>query len=124
MEAPALSPRPRLGLFFAPEARKFGWRSGQHLPISMPLRPLPLMCNPRLDPEWRKSVAGFIGEEVLIAVPVDVARPDQRLELFWRQLLAGGLPLQLSDDLVHAASIMNALMDMVSSRQPPGANFS
>jgi hypothetical protein len=26
----------------------------------------------------------YIGEEVLIAVPVDVARADQRLELFWR----------------------------------------
>jgi hypothetical protein len=42
----------------------------------------------------------------VIAVPVDVARAD--LELFWRQLLARGLPLQLSNDLVHAASIMNA----------------
>jgi hypothetical protein len=40
---------------------------------------------------------------MLIAVPVDVARSDQPLELFWRQLLAGGLSLELSDDLVHAA---------------------
>jgi hypothetical protein len=81
------------------------------------------MCHSRLDPELSKSIAGFIGEEVLIAVPVDVARPDQRLELFWRQLLAGGLPLQLSDDFVHAASMMNALLDTVSSWQPPGANI-
>jgi len=64
---------------------------------------------PRLDAELSQSVAALVGQEVLIAVPVDIARADQRLELFWRQLLAGGLPLQLSNDLVHAASIMNVL---------------
>jgi NHL repeat len=40
---------------------------------------------------------------VLVAIPVDVPRADQRLELFRLELLAGGLPLQLSDDLLHAA---------------------
>jgi hypothetical protein len=60
------------------------------------------MRYPRVDPRLSQSVTALIGEVVLIAVPVDVPRADQRLELFWRQLLAGGLPLQLSDDLVHA----------------------
>src|SRR6202040_4019114 len=64
---------------------------------------------PRLDAELSQSVAALVGQEVLIAVPVDVARADQCLELFWRQLRAGGLPLQLSNNLVHAASIMNTL---------------
>ena len=32
-----------------------------------------------------------------------VTRTDQPLELFRLQLLAGGLPLQLSDHLLHAA---------------------
>jgi hypothetical protein len=68
--------------------------------------------------ELSQSVAALVGEEVLIAVPVDVARADQPLELFWRQLLAGGLPLQLSDDLVHASSRMNALG--IAARLQPG----
>jgi hypothetical protein len=59
---------------------------------------------------------------VLITVPVDVARADQPLELFWRQLLAGGLPLQFSDDLVHANSIMNALGIAVSQAALPAAS--
>jgi hypothetical protein len=61
------------------------------------------MCHPRLNAELSQGVVALVGEEVLIAVPIDVARADQPLELFWRQLLAGGLPLQLSDDLVHSA---------------------
>ena len=64
---------------------------------------------PRLDAELSQSVAAFVGEEVLITVALDVARADQPLELFWRQLLAGGLPLQLSDDLVHAAHSLSSL---------------
>ena len=50
-----------------------------------------------------QSVAALVGEEVLIVVPVDVARADQPLEPSWRQLLVGGLPVQVSDDLDHAS---------------------
>jgi hypothetical protein len=32
---------------------------------------------PRLDAELSQSVAALVGQEVLIAVPVDVARADQ-----------------------------------------------
>jgi hypothetical protein len=35
---------------------------------------------PRLDAELSQSVAALVGQEVLIAVPIDVARADQRLE--------------------------------------------
>jgi hypothetical protein len=41
-------------------------------------------ATPRLDAELSQSVAALVGQEVLIAVPVDVACADQRLELFWR----------------------------------------
>jgi hypothetical protein len=41
----------------------------------------------RLDAELSQSVAALVGQEVLIAVPIDAARADQRLELFWRQRL-------------------------------------
>jgi hypothetical protein len=73
---------------------------------------------PRLDAELSQSVAALVGQEVLIAVPIDVARADQRLKLLRRQLLAGGLPRQLSNDLVHAASMMNALGIAVTVRPP------
>jgi hypothetical protein len=36
--------------------------------------------HPRVDPGLSQSVAAFVGEEVLIAVPVDVPRADQRLK--------------------------------------------
>ena len=38
-------------------------------------------------------------EDGLLAIPVDVARADQALELFRLQFLAGELPLQLADEL-------------------------
>jgi hypothetical protein len=63
-----------------------------------------LMFHLRVDAGLSQSVAALISEEVLIAVPVDVARADQPSELFRLQLLAGQQPLQLSDDLVHAAT--------------------
>jgi hypothetical protein len=57
----------------------------------------------RVNTGLRQGVAAHVGEVVLIAIPVDVPRADQPFDLFRLQLLAGGLPLQLSDDLVHAA---------------------
>jgi hypothetical protein len=57
----------------------------------------------RVDTGLSQSLAAPVGEQVLIAVPVEVARADQPLELFRLQLLAGGLSLQLSDDLLHSA---------------------
>jgi len=87
-------------------------RVREALAISIPSQ---LMCISRLDAGLSQSVSALVGEEVLIAVPVDVARADQPLDLLWRQLLASSLPLQLSDDLVHATSIMNALRIAVTS---------
>jgi hypothetical protein len=58
-----------------------------------------------VDARLSESIAAFVGEDVLIAIPVNVACADQALELFWRQLLACNLPLQLSDDLVHAVPL-------------------
>src|SRR5580704_2479360 len=40
-----------------------------------------------------------------------------------RQLLAGGLPLQLSNDLVHASSRMNALGSPDRGQQPGNLHF-
>jgi len=56
----------------------------------------------------RQGIAAHAGEQVLIAIPVDVSGADQSLELFRLQLLAGGLPLQLSDDLLHVTYSPNA----------------
>src|SRR5580704_15709123 len=96
---------------------------GQGVAVGSQWRMIVRQCAiPRLDAELSQSVAALVGQEVLIAVPVDVARADQRLELFWRQLLAGGLPLQFSNDLVHAASIMNALGIAVTVRPLSLAN--
>jgi hypothetical protein len=53
----------------------------------------------RAEPER----AGHVGEVMLVAIPVDVARADEPLKLFRLQLFTSGLPLQLSDHLVHAA---------------------
>jgi hypothetical protein len=54
-----------------------------------------LLCHARLDAGLSQNVAALIGEEVLIAVPVHVARTDQRLELFQLQPLASEQPLQM-----------------------------
>jgi hypothetical protein len=62
-----------------------------------------LMYHPRIDARLSQSFAAHVSEEVFLAIPVDVATPDQTLELFRLQLLPGDLPLQLSDDLFHAA---------------------
>jgi hypothetical protein len=61
------------------------------------------MFHPRVYAGLSQSVAALVSKEVLIAIPIDVTRANQPLELFWRQPLAGDLPLQLSDGLVHAA---------------------
>jgi hypothetical protein len=50
-----------------------------------------------------QSLAAHASEQVLFAIPEDVPRADQPLELFWLKLLPRGLPLQFSDDLLHAA---------------------
>ena len=50
-----------------------------------------------------QSFATLGCEVVLVPVPVDIARADEPLELFWRQLCATELPFQSSNDLVHAA---------------------
>jgi hypothetical protein len=55
--------------------------------------------SPGVSTGLSQSVPAHVGKVMLIAIP---AGADQLLELFWRQLLAGGLPLQLSDDLLHA----------------------
>jgi hypothetical protein len=67
-----------------------------------------VICHAR-DPKLSERVAALFGEEVLIAVAVDVTGTDQPLELFWLQCPAGEMPLQLADDLVDAASVMDAL---------------
>src|SRR5580704_13251712 len=57
----------------------------------------------RVDAGLSQSFAAHVSKQVLLAIPVDVSRADQPLELFWRERLAGDLPLQLSDHLLHAA---------------------
>ena len=74
----------------------------------------------RVNTGLRQSLATLAREEVLVAIPVDVSRADQPLELFRVQLLAGGLPLQLSDDLPHAAQSQNERARSVSLRASPG----
>jgi hypothetical protein len=73
----------------------------------------PLICFPWIDARPNESVAALVSEDVLVAVPIGVARADQALELFWRQLLAGKLPLQLSYDLVHAVPLHNSALSNV-----------
>jgi hypothetical protein len=60
------------------------------------------------------------GEEVLIAILADVTRADHPLEPFRFQVLAGDLPLQFSDHLLHAAGLQNARARNVLLREPPG----
>ena len=57
----------------------------------------------RVNTWLRQSLATLAREQVFVAVAVDVPRADQPLELFRLQLLAGDLPLQFSDHLLHAA---------------------
>jgi len=52
-----------------------------------------LMLHTRVDAGLSQSFATNVSEEVLIAVPVHVARADQRPELFRLQLLPCDLPL-------------------------------
>jgi hypothetical protein len=81
-----------------------------------------LMLHPRVHAGLSQSFATHVSEEVLIAVPVDVAGADQRPELFRLQLLPCDLPLQLSDDLFHAARSPSSTCSMLLTNQGPSQN--
>jgi hypothetical protein len=67
------------------------------------------------------GVVAHVSEEIFIAIPVDVARADQTLELFQLQPFAGDLPLQLSDDLLHAATLPRAHGRSLNSKSSSSA---
>jgi hypothetical protein len=74
-----------------------------------------LWCVPSgLTPARARSLATLRRKLMLLPVAVDIARADEPLELFWRQLLAGELPFQFSNNLVHLARCPSARQHYLS----------
>jgi hypothetical protein len=111
--------RPNLGARIAGDRprRRRGVTLHSHLSPALPAKtvePLAIEAVCLWKGETSESLTQFIlpgpgwtlGREVmLLPIPVDIARADEPLELFWRQLFTSELPFQLSNDLVHAATL-------------------
>jgi hypothetical protein len=59
-------------------------------------------AGPILATFWRKKM--------LVPVPIDIARADEPLELFWRQLLARGLPFRRRRKATGPVAVSNGIV--------------